>query len=175
MQPFRLLAALPKFALSLLRAPSRPSAKPAPNGTAKAAPSRASATIDPATAARLARALSHAYEAVIAALDPKVVDFDACEQRDKEAATSAEALQATYEATASGLPDSVKADMHVVLERIERAQLQIMAFAINRKNRGEVPPAETDAERRDRNEFRREIEPAYRALMALLEQPVPSA
>lgn len=189
-QPLVFALKLAKVGLSIFGGPPS-GARPAPSTTPRSKPeppsaatprsevtppaqsAKVAAAEEPArTAARfvpppaLAAALAKAYESTLAALDPKVTENEACESYDKKAAEDAEALQGAYTAAATELPEGSRDAYGAIVERVQQAQLQIMAFAINRKNRGKADAAETEAERRDRDEFRREVGPLYKALVA---------
>jgi len=176
LQPFSFVLKVAKIGLSILGTPAK---APAPRNTqpASAMPAASASVksegqgervVASASAQALATALVKAYDATVAALDPRVVDLDACEQRDKEAAEYAEALQALYSSTSSDVPEAVRNEYGTLVERVAQAQLQIMAFAINRKNRGEPDSAQTEAEQRDRDEFKREVAPTYGAVLKAL-------
>ncbi|GAC1308983.1 MAG: hypothetical protein NVSMB19_22470 [Vulcanimicrobiaceae bacterium] len=181
LQPFTFFLKVAKIGLSVFSTPSATKRSEHPASATRNETARAAAPVDaapdaqparpvvaPAAAEILATALVKAHDATMDALDPKVVDPDVCELRDKRAAEHAEALQRAYESTAAELPDQLRTEYGAVVDRIQQAQLQIMAFAINRKNRGEPDSAQTEAERRDREELRHDVAPAYTALLQAL-------
>ncbi|GAC1568548.1 MAG: hypothetical protein NVS2B3_12770 [Vulcanimicrobiaceae bacterium] len=136
---------------------------PGPSALSTPTPPTPPSAPDPA----LATALRRAYTTTLAALDPKVTDAATCERHDAEATAGLEAFREAVEARSSALPEALRRETTAFLERLDAAQLRIMAFAINRKNRGEADSAETEAERRERAQFRRDAGPAYEALRSV--------
>jgi len=106
-----------------------------------------------------------AYASTLAAFDSSGVDASDYESRDARAAADAEALQRTLDAMQPKLAADLRETLRAFIERVASAQLQIMAFAINRKNRGWPDSAEAQAETSDLNEFKQAAEPLYSRLV----------
>lgn len=119
-------------------------------------------------ARELLSAVQAAYASTLAAFDSTGEDATDYEARDARAAADAQELQRVLETVRSDLaPDLLQAS-ESFNDNIASAQLQLMAFAINRKNRGLPDSAETEAETYDRKEFKENTEPLYSRLIDAL-------
>jgi predicted component of type VI protein secretion system len=120
--------------------------------------------LDPDQAMRLLAAIRAAYDSTIRALEPSA-DGDA---RDAKAASDAEALRAVVDAVKPRLSARLQPLATALVDAVASAQVQIMAFAINRKNRGLPDAAQTKAEDADRRTFVETVGPVYRRLIEAL-------
>ncbi|MDQ2907752.1 MAG: hypothetical protein M3R44_00195 [Candidatus Eremiobacteraeota bacterium] len=109
-----------------------------------------------------------AYESTLAAFDPSGDEATDYEVRDARASSDADALQRTLDAVRSGLKSDLAQVSQAFADNIASAQLQIMAFAINRKNRGLPDSAQAEAETSDLKDFKRNAEPLYQRLVSAL-------
>lgn len=105
-------------------------------------------------------AMERSYASTMAAFSVQGEDAD-YERHDADAKRDAERLQASFESARSALAPELAQPGAAFVERIATAQLQLMAFAINRKNRGAPDSAAVEAEIADREAFKKEIEPLY--------------
>ncbi len=105
-------------------------------------------------------AMERSYASTMAAFSVQGEDAD-YERHDADAKRDAERLQASFESARSALGPELAEPSAAFVERIATAQLQLMAFAINRKNRGVPDSAALGAEIADREAFKKEIEPLY--------------
>ncbi|MBC5800990.1 MAG: hypothetical protein GIW94_13625 [Candidatus Eremiobacteraeota bacterium] len=119
-------------------------------------------------AGELLGAVQAAYASTLAAFDTTGGETTDYEGRDARASADAQALQRILETIRSELAPDLLQTCESLSDNIASAQLQLMAFAINRKNRGLPDSAETEAESFDRNEFKQNTEPLYNRLIAAL-------
>ena len=112
---------------------------------------------------RLREAAEAAHASTVAAF-ATAGDSDDFDARDALAAANAERLASAVAAVRDDLAPGLREACDAMLERVSSAQLQLMAFAINRKNRGTPDAAQTEAETADRKAFQQEIDPLYRTL-----------
>ncbi len=101
-------------------------------------------------------ATGKAYESTWRAFDTKVEDAGDYDARDARAKTDADSLSSLFAQHRDEIPEALRPVIATLVEQVESAQLQLMAFAINRKNRGEPDAAQVEAELEDRRAFRRE-------------------
>jgi hypothetical protein len=125
------------------------------------------AGLDQAAAAELLSSIQAAYGSTLAALDAAGTsdEFDA---RDARAAADAARLERTFEGCRNELTARLLPSVSTFVDCVRAAQVQIMAFAVNRKNRGLPDAAQAAAEAADRRSFRREAAPLVAALAATL-------
>lgn len=116
----------------------------------------------------LLRAAVAAYTSTLAAFDSTGDEATDYAGRDARAAEDAAALQRALDAVLPGLTPDLRQASQAFVDNIASAQLQIMAFAINRKNRGLPDSAEAEAEKSDLKEFKRSTEPLYKRLVGTL-------
>jgi hypothetical protein len=121
--------------------------------------------LDRTQAQELLTVMQAAYGSTLGAFEPSGDQLTVFDERDATAATDAEALRKTFEALESRLAAHVAPSVKAFVEAIAAAQLQIMAFAINRKNRGLPDAVQNEAEHDDRQAFRRQTEPIYKELV----------
>ncbi len=124
-------------------------------------------SIDEEQRRRLREAVENGYASTVAAFATSGENAD-YEARDARAEQDAERLQQTFSAVRSDLAPELASACEAMVERVASAQLQLMAFAINRKHRGLPDGAQAEAEIDDRKAFTREIEPLYERLKASL-------
>ncbi len=101
-------------------------------------------------------AVGKAYESTWLAFDTNVKDVSEFDVRDARAKNDAAAAATLFNERGDELPQELRPTIATLVERVEAAQLQLMAFAINRKNRGEPDAAQAEAELADRQAFREE-------------------
>ncbi len=121
-----------------------------------------------AEARELVGVLEAAYASTLAAFDPTADEPTDYEARDVRASADAVALQRTLDTVRAGLTSELAEVSQAFADNVAAAQLQIMAFAINRKNRGLPDSAEAEAETTDLNDFKRLAEPLYHRLVSAL-------
>jgi len=122
--------------------------------------------LDPQQTGELLSVVQAAYDSTLAAFavgGDKPSLFDECDAR---AAADAERLQRVYGTLAPAVAPRLAPLLAAFVDAVSAAQLQIMAFAINRKNRGLPDGAQTEAEVEDRNAFERRARPIYAQLRA---------
>jgi hypothetical protein len=123
--------------------------------------------LGPERARTLRDALSGAYQATLAAFDPDGESEAAFAERDARAAEAADELKKRVEEVGLSVPSSFARALEAFSQNVADAQLQIMAFAINRKNRN-PDSAQAEMETADRRAFKDEAEQAYSKLIAAL-------
>ena len=123
---------------------------------------------DDLQARQLLALVSAAYTSTVNAFDPSGDESSDFDERDAKAAEDAQALQRTFEFAQNTLPAPLQVVCHELVEHVTAAQLQIMAFAINRKNRGFPDSVQAEAEGEDRKQFKRDVEPLYKQLITAL-------
>ncbi len=126
---------------------------------------RAIQTLDPSEVPTLRRAIEGAYQATLHAfkISSEDTDFD---ERDRAAAAAAERLHGLVESTRSRLAPDLASACDALDARLSAANVQLMAFAINRKNRGLPDAAALETETADRRALTKELEPVYTRLLA---------
>jgi predicted component of type VI protein secretion system len=112
----------------------------------------------------LLAAIGAAYHSTVEALEASA-DGNA---RDARAASDAEALRAAVAAVTPTLSARLQPLASGLVDAVASAQVQIMAFAINRKNRGLPDAVQTKAEDTDRRAFVETAGPVYRRLVEAL-------
>lgn len=112
-------------------------------------------------------AVEHGYDSTIAAFATSGDDAQ-YEARDARAEADAQQLRETFERLRAQLAPELAIACEALVERVSGAQMKLMAFAINRKNRGLPDGAQVEAEASDRKAFRQEIEPIYAHLKTVL-------
>jgi len=119
------------------------------------------------TLARLRDALDTSYRSTVAAFATQADEAE-YEATDAQAQRDADCLQEVFTETQADLGAEFVDDYRAIVERIMSAQLQLMAFAINRKNRGLPDSAQAEAEATDREAFEKDTVPLYARLKATL-------
>lgn len=124
-------------------------------------------TIPTARIRELRDAIESGYASTLAAftVDGADVDFEGHDARAKH---DAEKLEAIFATIRPDLTPEIASFCEALVERVASAQLKLMAFAINRKNRGLPDSAQIETEIADRAALVREIEPLYQRLTASL-------
>jgi hypothetical protein len=112
-------------------------------------------------AKKLLAAIRAAYDSTVQALETSG-DGDA---RDARAASAAQALRRTVDAMKPALSARLQPLVTSLVDALATAEVQIMAFAINRKNRGVPDAAQTKAEDADRRAFVDSASPIYERLV----------
>ncbi|MEO6990133.1 MAG: hypothetical protein ABI346_08755 [Candidatus Baltobacteraceae bacterium] len=130
--------------------------------------SAAATGLDQAQNRRLLAAIQAARASTMAAFDSNAPDASQAEARDQKAAADAGALCRAFEDLQPLLRPRIGPVVASFVETIAAAQLQIMAFAINRKNRGNPDATQIEAERNERAEFRQKAEPLVASLVQAL-------
>lgn len=111
-------------------------------------------------------AIEAAYASTLAAFGANGdSDPAALEERAK---ADAQALESAFEAVRPALSERLAPAVASFVESITAAQVQLMAFAINRKNRDPNDPAQAELERDDRTAFKRITEPLLAQLVSAL-------
>jgi hypothetical protein len=112
-------------------------------------------------------AIETSYGSTIAAfaLHGEEADYEA---HDARAQQDAERLQQLFLSMRSDLSPELASSCEAVIDRIAAAQLQLMAFAINRKNRGLPDSAQAKAEIADREAFQDDVAPLFERVRAAL-------
>ena len=124
--------------------------------------------LDHEKARELLQQVHAAYAATLAALDPNEREDATFEERDAKAASAAEALRQSLETVRPLLAPRFGLALSSFVDHVSTAQLQIMAFAINRKNRGLPDSAEAENETEDRRVFERNAQPLFEDLVSAL-------
>jgi len=119
------------------------------------------------TLRRLREALDLSYRSTIAAFATQADEAE-YEATDAQAQRDADCLQEVFTEAQSDLGAEFVDEYRAIVERITSAQLQLMAFAINRKNRGLPDSAQAEAEATDRRVFETDTAPFYARLRAAL-------
>ncbi|GAC1497474.1 MAG: hypothetical protein NVS1B2_19430 [Vulcanimicrobiaceae bacterium] len=121
----------------------------------------------PERVAGLREAIDDSYRAT---LDAFATDGDDTEfeRRDERSKLAAQRLQDAVEAARAKLGPEVAGACETLVSHISAAQVQLMAFAINRKNRGLPDAAEIEMETADRRAWTADIAPVYERLMTVL-------
>jgi hypothetical protein len=120
--------------------------------------------LDGDQAKTLVAAIRAAYDSTVQAFETSG-DGDG-DARDERAASAAEALRRTVDAMKPALSPRLQPLVTSLVDALATAQVQIMAFAINRKNRGVPDAAQTKAEDADRQAFVETAGPIYQRLLA---------
>ena len=113
-------------------------------------------------------AIRRCYESTLAALDPNPAEGTTFEQRDARATADAERLRRVVNGLRPVLNPRLMVSVESFVDSITSAQVQIMAFAINRKNRGLPDAAQSEAEQQDRRAFQQTAEPIVEQLTKAL-------
>ncbi len=87
---------------------------------------------------------------------------------DAKAQQDADRLQQLFDSVRPELSPELAKDCEAVVDRIAAAQLQLMAFAINRKNRGMPDNAQAETELADRKAFQEEAAPLFERIKSTL-------
>ncbi len=119
--------------------------------------------LDGDQAQALIAAIRVAYDSTVQAFETSG-DSDG-DARDARAAAAAEALRTTADALKPALSARLQPRVASLVDAVATAQVQIMAFAINRKNRGVPDAAQTKAEDADRQAFVETAGPIYQRLV----------
>jgi hypothetical protein len=124
--------------------------------------------LDRAQAGELLGAIRSAYASTLLAFDAsgdEAIDFN---QRDARAAADAQNLERAFAAAKPALSAKFAPAVAAFVDAVSAAQVQLMAFAINRKNRGLPDAAQTELENNGRRAFKRETQPVYEQLIGAL-------
>ena len=115
----------------------------------------------------IAEAIETSYASTIAAfaLHGEEADY---ETHDAQAQRDADRLQQVFSSMHADLSPELASSCEAVIDRIAAAQLQLMAFAINRKNRGLPDSAQAEAELADRRAFEDDTAPLFERVKAAL-------
>jgi len=113
-------------------------------------------------------AAAAAYASTRAAFSPSGADVSEFDARDAQARADADALRAAAESVMPALPPELAAKLQSFLDNVAAAQVQVMAFAINRKNHGVPDAAHTKTEAADLAEFERSNQPLLNELLSSL-------
>ena len=116
----------------------------------------------------LLAAVHAAHASTLAAFEPSGEDSGDFEARDARAAADAAVLERAYATTRPAVAAWLLPTVTSFVETVTAAQVQIMAFAINRKNRGLPDSAQADAERDDGAQFKRAAAPLLARLAEVL-------
>jgi hypothetical protein len=122
--------------------------------------------LDAAQGQELLAAVKASYASTLAAFDPSGDELGAFAERDARAAADAEALQRTFERVKPALRTGIVPSVTAFADAVAEAQVQIMAFAINRKNRGLPDAAQSEAEGDDLRSFETGTKGLYQQLVS---------
>jgi hypothetical protein len=125
---------------------------------------RAGSGLDGDRAKDLLAAARAAYDSTVQAFETSA-DGDA---RDARAAADAQALRMMAQELKPALSARLQPVLSSFLDALATSEVQIMAFAINRKNRGTPDAAQTKAEDADRRAFVESVRPIYERLTEAL-------
>jgi hypothetical protein len=125
---------------------------------------RAGSGLDGDRAKDLLAAARAAYDSTIQAFETSE-DGDA---RDARAAADAQTLRTLVQTIKPQLSARLEPLVSSLLDALATSEVQIMAFAINRKNRGTPDAAQAKAEDADRRDFVERVSPIYRRLVEAL-------
>ena len=115
----------------------------------------------------LLEALENGYASTLGAF-ATAADREAYEARDAQAKRDAETLRTRFTSVRTFLAPEFEEACEAFVERVTAAQLQLMAFAINRKHHGLPDAAQTEAEIADRANFKKEAAPLFEQLTSAL-------
>jgi hypothetical protein len=125
---------------------------------------RAGSGLDGDRAKDLLAAARAAYDSTVRAFETSG-DGDA---RDAQAASDAQALRTMAQEMKPALSARLQQVLSSFLDALATSEVQIMAFAINRKNRGAPDAAQTKAEDADRRAFVESVHPIFQRLTEAL-------